>query len=297
MIKIILIISLLLMVGCSSEQPDIVIPQTQAEPEVEHIRTVKVGSIYPSYSPVGVFLESFAMELEEIFDGEVKVIVYHDGFLGDNERHKELLDNGGLDYAVIRLDEEDPLFEFMGTPYLFNDESIFEAVEILNENDPAENLHRTLLYINCGSVGAASNERVEVMREIPVASEEEPQLSYPFSLVNEYLTEENYRYFIDIDYSYDIGLFSESNEASIMFSEHQDVMQAVIVAKESLDISYQIEPETEALVYKPENYEQFIQSISNPYITFQEEDEYLEIITMFEEILPPLLPEDSQEQD
>ncbi len=295
MFRIIVFISLLLLVGCSAETQSVVIPQTQSEPEVEYIRTIKVGSIYPSDSPMGVFLESFAVALEEVFDGEIQVNVYHDGFLGDNERHRELLDSGGLDYAIIHPEEDDPLHTVMSTPYLFNDESIDNALEIINEHDPANTIHRVLYYLNCGSVGVASNEQFRNMEDIPPMPQENLIEIESFSYVNEYSIGDNNNFFADIDYYYDIGMFSESNSVNIMFNEHQAVRDALELAIESLEEFTQADNDF-IIYYTPVNHEQFVQDTLSTYQTLYEDEAFLETIAMLEEVLPSLPTEIQQEQ-
>ncbi len=252
-----IIIILCLLFGCAENTGDISIPNIEPEALPSTVRTVRVASGYPAESPVGIFVEKFATELEALLN--VEVLVYHDGFIGDDERMKQLLADGGLDYAVISFEEDDILNEIISTPFLFNEDNIDSFIEELNEENPAQTPYPVLSYLNCGSIGLQSQERFLVTEELlSELSNEEMLTVFPTNI-----NDDNFsmNYLANIDYMYDIMMLCESKQGTIMFDEYQQTRQAAATALQSMSEVEHAVTNPSTLFYIPSDYNEYIESL------------------------------------
>lgn len=107
--KIISILSLILIIGCSSENS---------------VKTLKVGSVLSSSHPVNVALRNtFAKIVEEKSDGAFKVQIFDSGVLGGEKQLYDSVRNGNIDLCAIGTvmwNEVDKL-SIPDWPFIFRD--------------------------------------------------------------------------------------------------------------------------------------------------------------------------------
>ncbi len=279
-----IIIILLLLVGCSSEQSKVEIPeispQSQTQPTT---RIITVACSFPAKSAAGAFIEEFAQELAQATENELTVLVYHEGFLGSNERLSQLIGAGELDFALLDFEPDDPLKKLFETPFLFNDETIVSAVDILNETDPAKSTFSVLKYINCGSVGLETEIQHETIESI-LPGDENSDL--PIIETNIYAGDFSYDYFADIDYRYDIQYFCMSNDSGIMFDELQLVNNAIEAAIETNQQEYTVYDAPDNIqTYRPANYENYLENLPSAAEMLYEDENLLQAAQIFDNLL------------
>ncbi len=284
MMKIIMVIFLTFLVGCTSVPEEIVIPKITQEPTPTPTRIITVGSVYPADSPVGVFLESFALNLMILLEGDVEVVVYHDAFLGDNQRHEELLLSGGVDFAVVSINDDDPLSAILNTPFAVNDNNIDDVIAMLDSENPAESLNLIHCYLNCGSMGIESTVRYASMQSMIPLDKLDEEIQEDWLITNINSNEFTNRYFANIDYVYDIGVFCESKNSGMMFDEHQTVQLAVTRAKISMDATEQRETPSDLVMYRPSDYDEYINTLPPVATRLPQGEEFDSTMQLFDEI-------------
>ncbi len=282
--KYFFVLILLLFVGCSAEKSTVEIPEitTESAP-TPTTRIVTVAGGYPYDSAAGVFIESFASELEEISEGELEVLVYHEGFLGDDVRLSQLMSEGELDFALLNFEASDPLTTIFNTPFLFNDENIDSAIDILNDADPSQSRFSVLRYVNCGSIGIQTDRIYETVEGIFIETENSNSEPIYTNLQSDTLS---YDYFADIDYRYDVKHFCMSSYSGLRFDELHMVNLAVDVAIESMDIAYNTTAAPDNItIYQPSNYQNYIDTLLPASTRLPEDEDLLQTLQLFNDLL------------
>lgn len=130
-------LSTIIMIGCSSSEGTSTSTSTSttasSSENTEKKETVKLvaATINPSDSLLAQTLIAFAEEIEAQSNGEIEVTVYTDGSIGSASSLYQSVISGDID--IIYSDpgwfaEHNPVFDILGTNYLFKDQEHFESI-------------------------------------------------------------------------------------------------------------------------------------------------------------------------
>ena len=147
----------------------------QGETGSSEVITLKVATVFPAEHPITVAAnEKFKKIIEEETSGAIKVDIYDNSTLGDEQRILEGVMMGTIEAGMIGIMQGDkfPKLRIMEAPYLFRSpihaEQIFQNEEIMSEF--TEGLDKdNVKYLGCGTQGF----RVIINTKHPVQTPED----------------------------------------------------------------------------------------------------------------------------
>ena len=93
-------------------------------------RTLRLSHNLPASTVAGRSLDFFAKRVDTLTSGEIKVDVYPNGQIGDQDQSMQQVQSGILDMAksnTSALEKFDSVFEVLDIPYLFKNKSQYRA--------------------------------------------------------------------------------------------------------------------------------------------------------------------------